>query len=88
MRRFLLILLVPVALLGLERPSRAQDAAKIVDQYVKAAGGSKTLSRIQTLTIEGTFTNASDGKAGTYTRDTKLPNRYYSELIIGDKNLI
>src|SRR4029077_13425460 len=83
-----LILLVPFALLGLERPSRAQDAGKIVDQYVKAAGGSKTLSRIQTLTIEGTFTNTSDGKAGTYTLDTKLPNRYYSELIIGDKNLI
>jgi len=88
MRRTLLILLVPVALLGLERPSRAQDAGKIVDQYVKAAGGSKALSKIQTLTIEGTFTNASDGKAGTYTLDTKLPNRYYSELIIGDKNLI
>jgi hypothetical protein len=88
MRRPLLILLVPVALLGLERPSRAQDAAKIVDQYVKAAGGSKTLSRIQTLTIEGTFTNASDGKAGTYTRDTKLPNRYYSEIVAGDNSWI
>jgi hypothetical protein len=65
-----------------------QDAGKIVDQYVKAAGGSKTLSKIQTLTIEGTFTNASDEKAGTYTLSTKLPNRYYSELVVGDKNLI
>jgi hypothetical protein len=74
--------------LGLAGTAHGQDAGKIVDQYVKAAGGSKTLSRIQTLTMEGTFTNGSDGKAGTYTLSTKLPNRYYSELIVGDMNLI
>jgi hypothetical protein len=45
------------------------------------------LSRIQTLTLEGTFTS-EDGKTGTYTLDTKLPNRYYSELVAGEKNLI
>ena len=67
---------------------RAQDPEKIIDQYVKAAGGSKALSKIRTMTLEGTFTNAADGKAGTYTLDTKLPNRYYSELVIGDKNFI
>jgi hypothetical protein len=74
--------------LGLAGFAQGQDPGKIVDQYVKAAGGSKTLSRIQTLTLEGTFTNAADGKKGTYTFDTKLPNRYYSELAAGDKNLI
>ena len=68
-------------------PVSAQDAGKIVEQYVKAAGGAKALSKIQTLTLEGTFT-ADDGKSGTYTLDTKLPNRYYSELLVGDKNLI
>jgi hypothetical protein len=68
-------------------PVHAQEAEKTVSQYVKAAGGSKTLSKIRTLTLEGTF-NTSDGKAGTYTLDTKLPNRYYSELLVGDKNLI
>src|SRR5713101_936621 len=67
---------------------RAQDAGKIVDQYIKAAGGSKALSRIQTMTLEGTFTNAADGKAGTYTLSTKMPNRYYSELMVGDSNQI
>jgi hypothetical protein len=65
----------------------AQDAGKIVEQYLKAAGGSRALSRIQTVTLEGTFTS-DDGKSGTYTLDTKLPNRYYSELLVGDKNLI
>src|SRR6267143_1364316 len=64
-----------------------QEPGKIVDQYVKAAGGGKALSRIQTLTLEGTFTS-DDGKSGTYTLDTKLPNRYYSELLVGEKNVI
>ncbi len=73
--------------LGLTAPALCQEAGKIVDQYVKAAGGGKALARIQTLTLEGTFTT-DDGKSGTYTLDTKLPNRYYSELLVGEKNLI
>src|SRR5438132_9423508 len=69
-------------------PARAQEElGKIVEQYVKAAGGSKALSRIQTLTLEGTFAS-DDGKTGIYTLNTKLPNRYYSELLAGDKNVI
>ena len=74
-------------LLGGLPAARSQEPQKIVEQYVKAAGGAKTLSRIQTLTIEGAF-NTEDGKSGTYTFDTKLPNRYYMELLTGDKNLI
>src|ERR1700687_2432896 len=68
-------------------PARAQEAERIVSEYVKAAGGSKALRKIQTLTLEGTFNNG-DGQAGTYTLDTKLPNRYYSELLVGERNLI
>ena len=67
-------------------PARAQDPEKIIDQYIKAQGGAKNLAKAQTISIEGTFTNAADGKTGTYTFDTKLPNRYYSELVIGDQN--
>lgn len=88
MRRSFLTLPITFALLGLGEPVRAQDAGKIIDQYVKAAGGTKALSRIQTLSIEGTFTNAAQDKTGTYTFDTKLPNRYYSELVTGGKSLI
>jgi outer membrane lipoprotein-sorting protein len=69
-------------------PARAQDAQKLVDQYLKAEGGSKALSRIQTLSIEGTFTNPADRKSGTYTFSTKLPNRFYTELVSGDVTLI
>jgi hypothetical protein len=54
---------------------------------VKAVGGGRALAKIQTLTLEGTF-RSDDGKSGTYTLDTKLPNRYYSELRVGERNLI
>lgn len=58
-----------------------------MEQYVKAAGGGRALAKIRTLSLEGTFTT-DDGKSGTYTLDTKLPNRYYMELLVGDQNLI
>jgi len=88
MRPRMLIVLSAFLLAGIFLPAQAQDAQKIVGQYIKAEGGSKALSKIQTLTLEGTFTNAADGKPGTYTLDTRLPNRYYSELLVSDKNLI
>ena len=88
MRTRLLVGLIVLILAAGMHPARAQEEpGKIIDQYVKAAGGDKTLSRIQRLSIEGTFTS-DDGKTGTYTLDTKLPNRYYSELLVGDRNLI
>src|SRR5260370_3806173 len=87
MRTRLLTILIASVLTTEVLPVHAQEAGKIVDQYVKAAGGGKALAKIQTLTLEGTFTT-DDGKSGTYTLDTKLPNRYYSELLVGEKNLI
>src|SRR5713101_8227367 len=87
MRTRLFTTLLALMLTDVAYPARAQEAEKIVDQYVKAAGGARALAKIQTLTLEGTF-RADDGKTGTYTLDTKLPNRYYSELLVGEKNLI
>ena len=69
-------------------PALAQDASKIVSDYVKAAGGARVLSHVQTLAIEGTVTDTGEGNSGTYTFDTKLPNRYYSELLLGGKRII
>jgi hypothetical protein len=87
MRKRLPAILIAFLWTLLALPADGQEAGKIVDQYVKAAGGGKALAKIQTLTLEGTFTG-EDGKTGTYTLDTKLPNRYYSELLVGEKNLI
>ena len=82
-----LVLTAAVCLSVLATAAHPQDAQKIVDQYIKAAGGSKALSKSATVVIEGTF-HTPDGKTGTYTVDTKLPNRYYSELVLGDTTLI
>src|SRR5712691_9490485 len=87
MRTRLFNIVVALVLTAGAYPAAAQEAGKIVQQYVRAAGGGRALARIQTLTLEGTFTS-DDGKTGTYTLDTKLPNRYYSELLVGEKNLI
>jgi hypothetical protein len=88
MRRLVCLSCLLLFLLGLFSPlARAQEPQKIVEQYVKAAGGGRALSKIRTLSLEGTFTT-DDGKSGTYTLDTKLPNRYYMELLVGDQNLI
>jgi hypothetical protein len=72
------------------------QAARIISQYVKAVGGARALSRIKTLSLEGTAVRSSEAAgstqtetdSGTYTLDTKLPNRYYSELLIGGKRFI
>jgi hypothetical protein len=58
----------------------AQDPSKIIDQYIKAAGGAKTLSHLQTLAVDGNVANAGDSQPGTFTFMVKQPNRYYSEL--------
>jgi hypothetical protein len=67
---------------------QAQDASKIIDQYVKAAGGAKALARVQTLELEGNTPGSGEQPAGTYTFIVKLPNRYYTEWRPGGKPLI
>jgi hypothetical protein len=85
-------------------PVRAQDVAKILSQYAKAEGGAGKLSKITSVKLEGTVgapghgsapgANATGGAAGkeeapgAYTFETKLPNRYYSEMVAGDKSWI
>jgi hypothetical protein len=66
-------------------PSRAQDASKIIEQYVKTAGGSSKLSKLATLSLQGSLTRISDGKSGAFTLDLKTPNRYYLELVAGEQ---
>jgi hypothetical protein len=83
-----LTLPVAVLLICLAAPLHAQDASKILNQYVKASGGAHALSKIQTIALEGTVAAQNGGKPGAYTFEVKLPNRYYSELVIGDQTLI
>jgi hypothetical protein len=85
MRTYLLPAIIALSSACMTVPAYAQDPGKIIDQYIKAEGGSKTLSKLNTLTLEGTFANAANEKAGTYTLITKQSNRYYSELVDGDR---
>jgi hypothetical protein len=88
MNRFIRLAIIPGVLLFAAASSSAQDASKIIDQYLHSAGGPKALKRVKTLTLEGTITGDSAGTSGTYTRITKLPNRLYSELILSETHLI
>jgi hypothetical protein len=88
MRRSIHFLAIACCVLASAASLPAQDAHKIIDEYVKAAGGSKALSSIQTLSVEGVFAAGDDRKSGAYTFDIKFPNRYYSELTIGEQSSI
>jgi hypothetical protein len=88
MPRRLNVILAAILLPTAARSARGEDPLKIVGEYVKAVGGSKALSRVQTLTLEGTFSSPADDGSGTYTLLTRLPNRYYSELGLGDRTII
>jgi hypothetical protein len=64
-------------------PCRGRDASKIIEQHLKAAEGSRTLSKIQTYALDGldgTIRNTNSDKPDTYTLRAKLPNRLYTEF--------
>jgi hypothetical protein len=87
--RLPLVRVLPLVLLStlLGVVASAQDTDKIIGQYLKAEGGRKALSKVQTLTLQGTFPNA-DGAPGTFTFYLKSPNRYYCEIVSGTQPLI
>jgi hypothetical protein len=88
MRRIHLFLWLLAPLLLVPWVCSAQDASKIIDQYVKAAGGAKSLAKIQTMFIDGTIQSSGDSTSGTYSFRVKMPNRYYTEFRVGGKTLI
>jgi hypothetical protein len=64
------------------------EAARIISQSVKATGGSHTLSRVRTLSLQGTVAAVGDAPSGSFTLDVKASNRYYSELSLGSRRFI
>jgi hypothetical protein len=82
------LLIVTLLAFGVPVSRAGQTADAVLEQNVKAQGGAKTLSKVQTVAIEGNFTRTSDGKTGTYTFNTRSPNRYYSEIVSGGQVLI
>ncbi|HEY1306919.1 MAG TPA: hypothetical protein VGF24_25370 [Vicinamibacterales bacterium] len=72
-----------VAWVYLAASAHAQSAEKIVDRYISAVGGKNALERITSATVTGTVTSA-DGRSGTFTRETKRPNRLRIRMTWGD----
>jgi hypothetical protein len=87
-RVFIRLIILALVAVGTPGSRAGQTPEAVVEQNVKAQGGAKTLSRIQTVAIEGNFTRTSDGKTGTYTFNTRSSNRYYSEIVSGGQVLI
>src|SRR5450432_1064901 len=77
MRKHILVLITLASVFIWADVCNAQDAGKIVEQYVKAVGGSKLLGSLQTISVDGTI-SGGDARGGTYSWRVKQPNRYYS----------
>jgi hypothetical protein len=88
MRRLCLVLSLLGSVLTGAPSSHAQDASKIIDEYRKAVGGNRILSKLQTFSLDGAIQSGKSDNPGTYTFRAKLPNRYYSELRDHAKTLI
>ena len=88
MRKIFLFLLASALAAFVPSPCRADEAQKIIDQYLKAVGGPKVVSHLQTLSIDGSIAATGDEVPGTYTFKVKQPNRFYTELRSNGKTLI
>ena len=88
MRKAFFLLIVCAVATFVVSPCRADDAQKIIEQYLKAVGGPKALSHLQTLSIDGSVASTGDEVPGTYTFKVKQPNRMYTELRSNGKTLI
>jgi hypothetical protein len=80
--------LLALALAAGSLPGLAQDPQKIIQQYVKAAGGSKALAQVRTLALQGSLQAQGEAPGGTFTFETRQPNRSYLEIISGETRLI
>jgi hypothetical protein len=78
------------------RPASAQSnsqhdtagASRTLHSAEKAAGGSKALSLVKTITLEGSIASKDDATEGSFTFDLRLPNRYYMEVVAGERSFI
>jgi len=80
MKRFLLLLLIFVALVC-ESLAADQSASKIVDRYRKASGG-KSAARLKSILMTGSV-KASDGTAGRFDYRASAPNNLRFDLETG-----
>jgi hypothetical protein len=66
----------------------AQTPQKIIDDYLHAEGGTKTLANIRSVTMEGSLREDSTDASGSYSLITKAPNKFYSEIAIEPQHIV
>jgi len=79
---------VMVPLLAFSSTCSAQTPQKIIDEYLHAEGGAKTLAKMQSLSIAGSLREESTDTNGSYSLITKAPNKVYSEIVIEPQHTI
>jgi hypothetical protein len=77
-----------IAILGLAWIVPAQNAQKVIDEYLRASGGAKTLAQIGSETLAGSLTDENSGQTGSFSMMVKAPNRFYLELIAGTERQV
>jgi hypothetical protein len=80
MKGFLFI--AGLAAVSLAQTPQKLPPQKIIDDYMRAEGGSKMLVQIRTETIAGNLTDEAAGKTGSYSLIVKAPDRFYSEIVM------
>ncbi len=66
----------------------AQMPARVIDEYVRAEGGSKTLALIHSTRVEGTVTEPSQGRSGSYLLVLESPDRLHLEINLGSERWV
>lgn len=68
--------------------TRPPSPGKVIEDYLRAAGGSKAIAQIRTETLAGNLTEESTGIAGSWSLVAKAPDRLYSEIIAGPDRVV
>ena len=84
MKRFLVLLLIPSALVC-ESFAAGPTAGKIIDRFKKASGG-KSAARLKSTLMTGSI-KANDGTTGRFKSQTSAPNNFRLDLEIGGLNV-
>lgn len=84
--QFLRVLAGAALVGGLGIGCYAQTANRILDRYIRAAGGPSALSQVHTEVLEGDLVRLADGRSGSYTAIIKTPNLFFSEITLGSEH--
>jgi hypothetical protein len=80
------VLLFSALILGYPPTTHAQSAGTVLERYIKAVGGKKSIEKIVASEVSGTVT-AMDGRSGTFTQKAHRPQLFTLTMSWGDSRL-